>query len=405
MAAGKPLRIAVIDDSVVVRRVVADGLRGDPRIVEVRTAGDGRAGVALVKEMRPDLVTMDIEMPVMNGIEATREIRTFDRRVPIVMFSTLTAAGARATFDAFTAGATDFVTKPGQARSMAAGMDSVRVELLPKILALADPRATARAAVAEITARSAQVARAATSSALPGQHPRTGPLAPHRPGAQAGRPGSEAQPRIVAIGSSTGGPEALSLLLRRLPGDLGVPIVIVQHMPAMFTRLLAERLDVGCKLRVTEAVDNAPLLPDTVTIAPGGRHMVVVRDGPQLRARLTDGPLVNSCRPSVDVLFSSLNPAVGAAVLAIVLTGMGADGALGAAGIAAAGGRVFAQDEASAVVWGMPGATVATGVVEKVLTVEGLSDALVVACRSTRGAIARTVPAAAGVRVAPGTTR
>ncbi|MGF1645618.1 MAG: chemotaxis-specific protein-glutamate methyltransferase CheB [Kineosporiaceae bacterium] len=363
MTAGR-LRIAVVDDSVVVRRLVADTLRSDPRIGEVRTATNGREGVTLVREMRPDLVTMDIEMPVLDGIAALRELRRFDPRVPVIMFSTLTEAGAKATLDAFAAGATEFVTKPAQAHSLAASLETIRRDLIGKVVALTTPP-TATGPVPLSMAPSGRPTSA--------QWPR----AAGRGGVPVPRPVPSGPPRLVAIGSSTGGPEALGRVLAALPGDLAVPVVVTQHMPAMFTRMLAHRLDAGAALRVREATDGDVLEPGTVTIAPGGRHLVVLRSGAALTARLTDDPPVHSCRPSVDVLFRSLPAAVGSAALVVVLTGMGADGAEGAARVAAAGGRVWVQDQATSVVWGMPGAVVAATAVEEVLPLDGVSPAIV----------------------------
>ena len=368
MAGAARLRIAVVDDSVVVRRLVADTLLHDPRVAEVRTASDGREGAELVRAMRPDLVTMDIEMPVLDGIGAVRAIRAFDRRVPIIMFSTLTEAGARATIEAMSAGATDFVTKPGQARSLAASLQTVRRDLVEKVIALTGGPTPHNALSVP------PPPRPAADGAPVGT---TAPAAPSAP-VRATRPGlPAAAPRILAIGASTGGPEALARVLPALPADFPVPVVVTQHMPPMFTRMLAERLDAACTLRVREAADGDPLTPGTVLLAPGGRHLSVARDGTSLRARLTDTPPVNSCRPAVDVLFASLPPLLGGAVLAVVLTGMGADGASGAAAIAAAGGRVWVQDEATSVVWGMPGATFVTGVVEQVLPIDRVAETLI----------------------------
>ncbi|MGF1663721.1 MAG: chemotaxis-specific protein-glutamate methyltransferase CheB [Kineosporiaceae bacterium] len=375
------LRVAVVDDSVVVRRLVSDTLRGDPRIGEVRTASDGREGVALVRAMRPDLVTMDIEMPVLDGIAAVRELRRFDPRVPVIMFSTLTESGARATLDAFAAGATEFVTKP-QAHSLAASLETVRRDLIGKVVALTAPP---------------PVVVPARPGLAPGRGPVPAPSSPAVPArtVPGPRPGPPGPLRLVAVGSSTGGPEALARVLSRLPAALPIPVVVTQHMPPMFTAMLAQRLDANCALRVREAADGDVLDPGTVTIAPGGRHLVVVRSGRALVARLTDEPPVHSCRPSVDVLFRSLPAAVGAAALVVVLTGMGADGAEGAARVAAAGGRVWVQDQASSVVWGMPGATVVAAPVEEVLPLDEVAPALVRAV--TRGAAA-PAPGPLGVR-------
>ncbi len=320
------IRVVVVDDSVVVRRLLSDVLQSDPEVEVVATSSNGRLGVDAVRRLRPDVVVMDIEMPVMTGIEAVREIRTTDRRTPIIMFSTLTERGARATFDALDAGATDYVTKPGQASAVGSGLEQVRVELLPRVRALAGrrpataarpgapaprtagPTGTARATTRATTlpdaasrlARAAQLGSAALSGGLRAR-PAPGSGGVPRSSRVPGR-----RPSLLAIGSSTGGPEALARVLGALPASLSVPVVVVQHMPAEFTQLLAERLDRTCAVHVQHAVDGEPLVAGTVVIARGGRHLEVVRDQGRLRARLTDAPPENFCRPAVDVMFRSV---------------------------------------------------------------------------------------------------
>src|ERR687894_259644 len=340
----------VVDDSVVVRKIVTDVLSADPDIEVVGTAVNGKIAVGKLDQLKPDLVTMDIEMPEMNGIEAVRTIRAARNRVPIVMFSTLTERGASATLDALSAGANDYVTKPANVGSVGQSMESVREQLIPRIKVL--------------TGRPVTTARSAA------------PVPPPR--AAAPRTGPGKKPAVLVIGSSTGGPEALAKVLPQLPASLPVPVLLVQHMPPVFTRQFAQRLDRLSPLRVVEASDGSPLLPGTVHLAPGDHHLVV-RGGSgrvALSTGLNQGPPENFCRPAVDPLFRSAVTAYDGAVLAVVLTGMGSDGRNGAAEIRAAGGTVVVQDQNTSVVWGMPGAISQAGYADEVLPFDRIPEAL-----------------------------
>jgi two-component system chemotaxis response regulator CheB len=344
----------VVDDSVVVRKIVTDVLSQDPGIEVVGTAVNGRVALAKLAALEPDLVTMDIEMPHMNGIEAVRAIRAGEggaarSRLPIVMFSTLTERGAAATLDALAAGANDYVTKPANVGSVAQSMESVREQLIPRIRAL--------------TGRPAAPAARAAVPALPRvPAPRTGP---------------RSKPAVLVVGSSTGGPEALATVLPHLPASLPVPVLMVQHMPPVFTRQFAQRLDRLSALRVVEAVDGTPLLPGTVHLAPGDHHLVIRADrAGTLRTALTQDPPENFCRPAVDPLFRSAVAAYGGAVLGVVLTGMGSDGRQGAGAIREAGGTVLVQDQATSVVWGMPGAIAQAGYADEVLPLGRVAEAI-----------------------------
>jgi two-component system chemotaxis response regulator CheB len=344
----------VVDDSVVVRKIVTDVLSADPGIEVVGTAVNGRIAVGKLEQLKPDLVTMDIEMPEMNGIEAVRAIRAGQggrehSRVPIVMFSTLTERGASATLDALAAGANEYVTKPANVGSVGQSMESVREQLIPKIKAL-----TGR----PLTQGPARVAAPPPRPALP-------------------RIGPGKKPAVLVIGSSTGGPEALAKVLPQLPASLPVPVLVVQHMPPVFTRQFAQRLDRLCPLRIVEATDGVLLAPGTVHLAPGDHHLVVrsTPRGPQ--TGLNQGPPENFCRPAVDPLFRSAVTAFDGAVLSVVLTGMGSDGRNGAGEIRAAGGTVLVQDQSSSVVWGMPGAVSQAGYADEVLPLDRVSDAIV----------------------------
>ena len=335
------IKVLVVDDSVVVRRIVTTVLDADPDIDVVGVAANGKIALSKLSQVAPDLVTLDIEMPEMDGLATLRELRTTHPRLPVIMFSTLTERGATATFDALQLGANDYVTKPANVGSVPEAMEAVRAQLIPKIRALCPP---ARASLPRAVAA-----------------PRT-PL-----GATSAAAAPTARVEVLAIGSSTGGPDALTVLLPALPADLPVPVVIVQHMPPVFTRLFAQRLDGKCGLTVKEAEDGDVVEPGRVLIAPGGRHMVLRRDRNGVRVVLNDGPPESFCRPAVDVLFRSVAETYGDKVLAAVLTGMGSDGARGAEVLRRAGAEVIAQDEATSVVWGMPGALAAAGLAHRLL--------------------------------------
>ncbi|GAA1762911.1 chemotaxis response regulator protein-glutamate methylesterase [Nocardioides hankookensis] len=336
------IRVLVVDDSVVIRKLVSDLLAEDPDIEVVGTAVNGRAGLQKIALLKPDLVTMDVEMPELNGIETVRSLRQSGSRIPVIMFSTLTERGAEATLDALAAGASDYVPKPANVGSVGRSMEQVREALIPRIKSLVH---------------------------RPGVVSTTGTVAPVRPAPVVLRspaPRPSGGHRLLVIGASTGGPEALSTLLSALP-PLPVPIAVVQHMPPLFTTQFAARLNRQLDVEVTEAVHGQVLRPGTVCIAPGEFHLEVVSDKRGLVTRLTQDPPENYCRPAVDVLFRSAAAAVGGSVLGVVLTGMGADGAKGSRNIVDRGGAVLAQDQHTSVVWGMPGAVTNAGLAERVL--------------------------------------
>ncbi len=360
----------VVDDSVVVRRLVTDSLSRDPDIEVVGFASNGRIALAKVDQLAPDLVTMDIEMPEMNGIEAVRALRRNRHTMPIIMFSTLTERGASATLDALVAGATDYVTKPANVGSVQESLDRVASELIPKIKALVPHRAGAAGALPS----AAGPAGGAAPAGAPAPRARLAAgAAPIASSANARRPVVTRQApaphpvSAVIIGSSTGGPEALSKVIGALSAPPSVPVLVVQHMPPVFTRQLAARLDRLGPATVVEAADGDLLQPGTVYIAPGDHHLELSRSAGQLRVKLTDGPPVNFCRPAVDVLFRSAVRELGGQLLALVLTGMGADGRTGCEDVVGAGGTVVVQDEPTSVVWGMPGAVATAGFAHRVL--------------------------------------
>jgi two-component system chemotaxis response regulator CheB len=327
-----PIRILIVDDSVVFRKLLSDTLSADEALEVAGTATDGRIALAKISQLKPDLITLDIEMPVMNGLETLAALRKLHPKLPVIMFSTLTERGAAATLEALSLGASDYAAKPGYVDGPAMSVEHIRKELIPKIKALCG-RATPLKLVAIPICRPALLPRVRTNPRI----------------------------EIVAIGTSTGGPNALAEVLPRIPSDFPVPIVVVQHMPPIFTRLLADRLASQSVIPVEEGSSGAILSPGHAWIAPGNFHMKVMRAGLNRRLELNQSPPENSCRPAVDVLFRSVAAACGANALAVVMTGMGSDGVLGAEAIRDAGGNVIIQDEASSVVWGMPGLVHASG--------------------------------------------
>ncbi len=354
---GGRIRVLIVDDSVVIRRLVSDVLAADPSVEVVGTANNGRMALDRVAELKPDAVTMDVEMPVMDGIQAVRALRRTNPRLPIVMFSTLTERGGAATLDALAAGASDYVTKPSNVGSITESQQSIRDQLIPKLKALAGARRVIGAPV-----------------------PLPPPAPPKVPRKARSQPFS-----VLAIGCSTGGPDALARVLPLLPADLGVPVVVVQHMPPLFTRLLAQRLDGSCALSVSEAQAGDTVTAGRVLIAPGGQHLEVHRSGVSVVARLTDAPPENFCRPAVDVLFRSVARVYGERALGVVLTGMGRDGEKSSREIRDGGGEVFAQDEASSVVWGMPGAVAQAGQADRIVPLDRMASEIIAALSASAG--------------------
>ncbi|MGE0759179.1 MAG: chemotaxis response regulator protein-glutamate methylesterase [Pirellulaceae bacterium] len=348
-------RLMIIDDSTVVRRMLVDTLNGDPGLEVVGTAPNGRIALTKIAQLRPDLVTLDIEMPELNGLDTLPPLRQMFPRLPVIMFSTLTEHGAAATLEALARGASDYVTKPSNVGSVTAAIQSIRDQLIPKIKAFCPSPCVA-------------LGKGFAGPAPPPARPRRLP------------------PRIdlLVIGASTGGPQALTTLLSSLPEDFPVPIAVVQHMPPVFTRHLADRLSYKCALPVVESQGDEVLAPGRIWLAPGDRHLELCRKGATMVTRLTEAPPENSCRPSVDVLFRSAATLCGSRCLAVVLTGMGQDGMRGAQAIQQSGGLIFAQDQASSVVWGMPRAVVDAGLADRVLSLDAIGPEVRLSCLAGR---------------------
>jgi two-component system chemotaxis response regulator CheB len=303
----------------------------------------------MLDQVSPDIVTLDVEMPVMDGIETLKAIRARRQKLPVIMFSTLTERGAEATIDCLAAGASDYVAKPANVGSFSVSKERICEVLLPKIRALCG--------------NTPQAPQALPGRTLPALSKKT---------TVSGRI------EVVVIGCSTGGPNALAELVPALPADFPVPILIVQHMPPAFTRFLAQRLNASSKLLVKEAVEGAIVEPGTVWIAPGDHHMVAVRAGTSVRLATNQDSPENSCRPSVDVLFRSAAKVYNrATVLALVLTGMGQDGLRGCEQLADINAHIVVQDEETSVVWGMPGYVAKAGLADAVLPLSQLAPYIV----------------------------
>lgn len=355
----KRIRVLVVDDSVVIRKVLCDALSSDSELEIAGIAPDGRIALARIPQLDPDIVTLDVEMPNLSGLETVVEIRKIRPKLPVIMFSTLTERGASITLEALSLGASDYVTKPSNTGSLDITVAKIREELVPKIKALC-----ARASVP----RAAQFVQ--TRGKQPAAASRTNSFTP--------------RVDVVAIGTSTGGPNALAEVLPLIAKDFPVPIVVVQHMPPLFTRLLAERLNKTSAIKISEGEAGGILEAGHAWIAPGNYHMTVEARGNNILLAMNQDPPENSCRPAADVLFRSVAKIYGANVLGVVLTGMGSDALRGCQAIRAKGGRIFAQDEASSVVWGMPGSVVQDGSADKVLPLSAVAFEIDRYVRNTR---------------------
>jgi two-component system, chemotaxis family, protein-glutamate methylesterase/glutaminase len=363
----RPLRILAADDSAVMRGILRelfvpreeDRLSELPRMELCGLAQDGVECLEAVRRLCPDVLVLDLEMPRMNGLEVLDRLRSENPELPVIMCSSYTERGARSTLEALACGASDYVMKPSAQRDCNVALLSLSQQLLPRIAALA--KETNRR-----EARSGEAGRAEQRSKEAYVQP-------------------QSLVEVVVIGLSTGGPSALEQLLPQLPADFPVPVMIVQHMPKVFTTALADRLDKCCALRVKQAYDDAPLRAGTVWLAPGGSHMEVAsrqvmtgegERGSASRVRLHQKELLNHCRPSVDYLFHSAARMYGAGTLALVMTGMGADGLSGARAVHEKGGVVLAQDAGTSAVWGMPGRVAEAGIASATLPLSAIAGAL-----------------------------
>jgi two-component system chemotaxis response regulator CheB len=344
----KPVRILVVDDAVVARRVISDILAAEEDFEVVGTAPNGNVALTKIARLHPDVVTLDIDMPELDGMQTLTAIRSRHPEIRVIMVSNHTRRGAAITVEALFGGASDYVTKAAGTSSVEEARRYLREQLVPKIRAL-----------------------------VPGASPVVSAASPRAPRPLSRRRIPTPSIKVVVIGSSTGGPNALTAILESLPEDFPVPVLIVQHLPENFTTFLAKRLDTVSALHVGEATDRTVIEPGNVWIAPGNRHLETRSTARGFELATSDGPLVNSCKPAADVLFQSTAKCYGSSVLAVVLTGMGQDGLDGCRQISAAGGQVIVQDRATSVVWGMPGQVAEAGLAEAVLPVSEIGAEIV----------------------------
>lgn len=356
----RKLRCLVVDDSALYRKIVREVLSSIPDVEVVGAVNDGVKALEQIEALKPDLVTLDLEMPRLDGIGVLRELQKRQLGVTAIMVSAFTKHGAKATTEALGLGAFDFILKP-TTDSLDDSIKQLRRDLTPKLMAC-------------------RLHRAANPAPLRGA-PAARPQRPTPPAAKRPTPRRTPgiRPEVVAIGISTGGPQTLTKILPKLPKNFPAPIVIVQHMPPMFTKSLAEDLDRRCQLKVMEATQGQPVRPGEILIAPGGRQMRVVKQATGTVVQLTDDPPERNCKPAADFLFRSVAKNFGPRCLGVVLTGMGDDGTEGAKLMKAGGAPIFAQDEATCVVYGMPKSIVDNGLADEVLPLEKVHDHLIAA--------------------------
>ena len=354
MMQAEKIRVLVVDDSALVRQVLTGILDSDPGIEVVGAAADPYAAREKIKQLHPDVLTLDVEMPRMDGITFLKNLMRL-RPMPVVMVSSLTEKGADVTLNALEIGAVDFITKPKL--DVQAGLEAYASELIDRVRTAA----AARPRPYEPERSAPEVARRHSADAV----------IPAHSGGRAIR----TTHGLIAIGASTGGTEAIKEVLMRLPADAPA-VVITQHIPAEFSQPFARRMDASSALAVCQAEDGQPILPGHAYIAPGGRHLLVERSGTRFQCRLDDGPPVNRHRPAVDVLFRSVAQAAGMNAVGVLLTGMGDDGARGLCEMRQTGAPTLAQDEATSVVWGMPGEAVARGGVDEVVPLGRVAETI-----------------------------
>jgi len=370
------IRVLVVDDSAVMRKIIISAVEKDSSIKVIGHAANGIQAIDAVRNLKPDILTLDIEMPVMDGLTALREIRKENRSLPVIMFSTLTQKGAQAVVMALTAGASDYVGKPTTAAgSIDEAFKVLENELIPKIIGLARRARLRKISAPKQVEPLQRPSSVGTVKELVTRPPVTKPeirvSLPVRPAS------------AVCIGVSTGGPMALMQVFGQFSAPLAVPVFIVQHMPPTFTTLLAARLSTTGSMTVKEGEDGEVAVPGMAYIAPGGFHMLLSQSGANTIIRLSTDAPENSCRPAVDPLFRSAAEIYSSTLLGVILTGMGYDGLKGAQAIKSKSGQVIAQDEETSVIWGMPGAIVQAGIADTVLPIERIADEITYRTRKT----------------------
>jgi two-component system, chemotaxis family, protein-glutamate methylesterase/glutaminase len=375
VSAQRPIRIMVVDDAVVVRGLVSRWIGEAPGLEVVASLRTGRQAVDQLERTNPDVVILDVEMPDLDGLSALPLLLEKKRDLIVIMASTLTRRNAEVSLKALSYGAADYIPKPETNREVTTSA-SFRRDLIEKIRTLG-ARRRRPSEVAPARRPVEPHARFTVEGRGSAERGSVEPHAPPQPGIRL-RPFSTVTPRVLLLGSSTGGPQALTGVMSRLPSVIDrVPVLITQHMPPTFTTILAEHLARASGRRAHEPTDGEPIVPGTIYLAPGGRHMRVAKRQGNPVITLDDGPPINFCRPAVDPMFQSAAELWGNAILAVILTGMGHDGTRGAGDIVAQGGSIIAQDEASSVVWGMPGSAANAGVCSAVLPIDQIAPKIV----------------------------
>ena len=364
------IRVLVVDDSAFMRKVLSDLFNGEADFEVVDVARNGADAIEKVLQLSPDVVTMDIEMPILDGLSALEKIMAL-KPTPIIMVSSLTKAGADATIKALSLGAVDFIAKSAGSISR---IDDISLELLRKCreakgISATRLRPQVAPVVLPVKLKAETKPILASGSSAPVEKT---PLVPIKQAEIQG-----VNDWLVAIGTSTGGPRALQEVLTRLPGNLPCPTIVVQHMPPGFTRSLAERLNSLCELTVKEAEDNEKLMPGTVYVAPGNYHLTLRKDSSGAYIKLNQDPAIGGLRPAVDPMMTSVSETFGAKTVAVILTGMGHDGAKGMVAIKKSKGLTIAEDQSTAVVFGMPKAAIEAGVVDAILPLPRVADGIV----------------------------
>jgi two-component system chemotaxis response regulator CheB len=344
------IRVLIVDDAVVIRRLLHNILSIDPALEVVGSAPGGKIALARIPQLNPDVIILDVEMAEMDGLQTLREIRKIYPRLPVIMFSAHTAKGAAATIDALLLGATDYVTKPSNADSLDAAIESVRENLLPKIKQF-------QPLIKQSTLEKSPISVSAPEKKTLVR--------------KSGRID------VVAIGVSTGGPNALAVVLQKIPRDFPVPVLLVQHMPPLFTKTFAERLDSLCAIEVKEAKGGEFLKPGCAWLAPGDFHLTLKKAPDGISLKLNQDTPENFCRPSVDTTFRSAAEIYQGHCLGVVMTGMGRDGLRGSECIYELGGQVIVQDKESSVVWSMPQAVVNAGLADQIVKLDNLGEEIV----------------------------
>lgn len=350
------IKVLIVDDSNTIREQLTQLIQSDNNLQVIGEAKNGREALRKFRSLHPDIIILDIEMPNMNGLETLKIIREENSKIPVIMFSSLTHRAANATLDALSLGANDYVAKPSQVENYKISAEEVRTQLITKIKSLCKRWQLSEESITLPMQTEKRLSSTKTTAII-------------------------SDPEIIVIAASTGGPNALVEIFKNIPSDFSIPLAIVQHMPALFTQLLAERLSSISKIPVREAQHKDILRPPGAWLAPGGLHFAITRNTGYLEADIYSGPLENSCRPAADVLFRSAAQTCQSKVLAVVLTGMGRDGTDGACAIHKSGGSVIVQDEQSSVVWSMPGNVFRADIGAKIVDLEKISSELMAAAR------------------------